>query len=251
MNKIVGTLRRACKKYPLIQEGDHIAVGLSGGADSLVLLTALAEFAKYSPINFSLSAITIDMGFAQAGISDSFASTIESLTNYTSSLGIPYYVVPTSIASTVFKQRKESNPCSLCSKIRRGALCSQCKEIGANKLALAHHSEDILETFFLSFIYEGRLSTLQPYSYLERADITLIRPFIYVKEEDIKHIAHKHNMPVSANPCPQDKHTKREFMKELTNSIQKDVPFAKEHMLSAIASPKRYNLWDQFEKEKQ
>jgi len=249
VNKIVGTLRRACKKYPLIKEGDHIAVGVSGGADSLVLLTALAEFKKYSPVNFSLSAITIDMGFAGAGIDDNSPEANKKLTSYISELGAPYYIIPTSIASTVFKERKESNPCALCSKIRRGALCSKCKEISANKLALAHHAEDILETFFLSFIYEGRLSTLQPYSYMERADITLIRPFIYVKEADIKGAARRYNMPVAPNPCPQDTHTKREYMKQLLRSIQKDIPFAKEHMLSAIVSPKRFNLWNQFEKE--
>lgn len=249
MDKIVGALRRACKVYPLIAEGDHIAVGVSGGSDSLVLLTALAKLQKYSPESFTLSAITIDMGFAQAGIGEIDDGDYEKLIHYSLKLGVTHYIVKTSIADAILNQRKENNPCSLCSKIRRGALNSKCKEIGANKLALAHHSEDVLQTFLLSFIYEGRLSTLQPYSYMTRSDITLIRPFIYVKEADIKGVSRRLGMPVIPNPCPQDKHTQRESMKELVRLIQKQIPCARDNMFSAIASPERNNLWDQFQKK--
>ena len=198
---------------------------------------------------FTLSAIHIDMGFAEAGIGSADSQAKERLAQYAASLGVPFYVVPTSVAKAIFIDRKEKNPCSLCSKLRRGALCTKCGQIGAGKLALAHHAEDVLATFMLSFMYEGRLSTLQPYSFMSRTKVTVIRPLIYAHEGDIKGAAARHNMPVIPSPCPKDKSSSREYMKQVVKNIQKEIPFAKDNMISAIISPERYNLWNQFEKD--
>lgn len=244
MRKIIGALRRAVNDFNMIEDGDHIVIGVSGGKDSVALIKALAEYQKYAKINFKLSAVTVDVGFEKAGYPVKDKEQTDALSQFIQNLGVDYYVVETNIAEIVFKERKEKNPCSLCSKIRRGTLCTKCVELGANKLALGHHSEDVLETFMLSFLYEGRLSTLQPYSYMDRTGITLIRPFIYVKEADIKGAVKRHEMPLVKNPCPVDKLTQRQYMKDLTKSIQKDIPFAKDRMMVALMSPDRYNLWD-------
>jgi len=244
MRDIVGALRRAVIEYKMIENGDHIVVGVSGGKDSVVLAKALSEFKKYGKIDFKLSAVNIDIGFREAGFPIPDESAHEQLRAYIESLEIDYYVEKTNIAEVVFIERKEKSPCSLCSRMRRGALSTKCIELGAKKLALGHHAEDVLETFLLSFLYEGRLSTFQPYSFMDRTEITLIRPFIYVSENEIKNAVNNYNIPTVKNPCPVDKLTKRQYMKELIQAIQKDIPFAKERMYGAITSPQRYNLWD-------
>ena len=238
MRKLVGCVRKALTDYNMLEAGDHVAVGLSGGKDSLALLTALAIFKRFSPIPFELSAITISLGLKETDPKE-----VQALIDYCKELGVTYYIEETQIAQILFEERKEKNPCSLCSKMRRGALNTKCKEIGANKLALGHNSEDLLETFLLSFIYEGRLSTFQPVSHMERSDITLIRPFIYAREGDIKGVCARLNLPILHNPCPMNHVTQREYMKNLTMSICKDIPFAKDRMFSAITSPERYNLF--------
>lgn len=243
MHKIIGAMRRAIKNYKMISDGDKIAVGVSGGKDSLALLTALAFYRKFSPEKFDLVAITIDLGF------DGADEHLQKVKDYCDSLDVEFYVEKTDIGKIIFDERKEKNPCSLCSKMRRGALNTVATKLGANKVALGHHVDDVLDTFLLSFIYEGRLSTFKPVTYLSRTDMTVIRPLIYVQEGDVKGACTRHNFPVYKNPCPADHHTEREYMKELVEKIKKDIPIAKDRMTSAIIHPERYNLFPTIEEE--
>lgn len=238
MQKILSTMRRAITDYDMIKDGDRIAVGVSGGKDSLLLLSALKAYSRFSPERFELAAITIDMGFKNADESEKTA-----LKQYIADMGVPYYVIETDIAEIIFDLRKESNPCSLCSKMRRGALNNKAIELGFNKLALGHHADDVVQTMLLSLLYEGRFSTFQPVSYMDRSGITLIRPFIYTSEADIKGAVKKADLPVLHNPCPANKHTQREYVNELVKRLNSEVPFARERMLGAIYHPERNNLW--------
>jgi len=224
MQRLLSTMRRAVQAFDMIQDGDRIAVGLSGGKDSLALLAALANYRLFSPQKFRLAAVTVDMGFKGMDLSP--------LTAYCESLAVPYTIVKTDIAEVIFDIRKETNPCSLCSKMRRGALNNEIIRQGYKKLALAHHADDMAETMLLSLLYEGRLSTFMPVSFMDRTGVTMIRPFIYTSEKEIK--AYQKYVPVVKNPCPADKHTQREYMKNLIKDIQKDIPFAKERILTAI-----------------
>ena len=226
MQRLLSGMRRAVQKFGMIADGDKIAVGLSGGKDSLALLAAMANYKLFSPQKFELIAVTIDMGFKGMDLSP--------LAPFCENLGVPLTTVKTDIAEVVFDIRKEPNPCSLCSKMRRGALNTEIVRQGFNKLALAHHADDMAETMLLSLLYEGRLSTFTPVSFLDRTGVTVIRPFIYVTEKEIK--AYSKYVPVVKNPCPADKHTQREYVKTLIKNIQKDIPFAKERILTAIDS---------------
>ena len=226
MQRLLSTMRRAVQKFGMIADGDKIAVGLSGGKDSLALTAALANYRLFSPQKFELIAVTVDMGFKGMDLSP--------LTAFCQTLNVPYTIIKTDIAEIVFDARKEPNPCSLCSKMRRGALNTEIVKQGFNKLALAHHADDMAETMLLSLLYEGRLSTFMPVSFLDRTGVTVIRPFIYTSEKEIK--AYSKYLPVVKNPCPADKHTQREYVKELIKTIQKDIPFAKERILTAIDS---------------
>ena len=237
MQRIIGALRRAVQDFDMIAEGDKIAVGLSGGKDSLLLLDALESYRKFSPVNFSLMAIHVDMGFK--GDEDRLRALIE----HVELQNVELHIVKTDLAEIIFDVRKEPNPCSLCSKMRRGALCSAAREFGANKIALGHHADDVLETFMLSLAYEGRFSTFQPTSFMSRTEITVIRPFIYIEESDIKRVTKKLELPVVFNPCPADKHTQRQAAKEFTAELNSRIPGVKERMLSAIYHPERNNLW--------
>lgn len=237
LQKILSQLRKAVTDYNLIEDGDSIAVGVSGGKDSLTLLTALKAYQRFSPQKFSLYAITVDLGFK-----DSDPGGIKAIKEYCDKLEVKLTIVPTEIAAIVFEERKEKNPCSLCSKMRRGVLCTTAKELGCNKVALGHHADDLTETLMLSMLYEGRLSVFLPLSYMDRSDITVIRPLLYTEEKDIT--AYAVNMPVLFNPCPANKNTQREYIKILLKNLENDIPFAKNRIFSAIVSPDRYNLFD-------
>ena len=234
IQKQLSYMRKAINDFNMVQDGDKIAVGISGGKDSLALLTLLASYQKFSEHHFDLCGITIDMGFAE--------NLYQPVADYCQSLSVPYHVVETDIAEIVFDVRKEKNPCSLCAKMRRGALNNKINELGYNKLALGHHQNDVVETFLLSLFFEGRFSTIQPVSYMSRSDVTLIRPMIYIEERDIVGLARE--LPVVKSPCPADKHTQRENMKVILRDLSKHDPAISQKIAAAIMHPERYNLWD-------
>lgn len=237
--EMLSPMRRAINDYNMIKLGDKVAVGVSGGKDSLTLLTLLHEYQRFTDRPFDLIGITIDMGFTK----DAYAPVQE----YCDKLGIEYHIVPTDIAEVIFDIRKEKNPCSLCAKMRRGALNSEIVARGYNKLALGHHKDDVVETFMLSLFYEGRLNTFQPRSYMSRTGVTLIRPMIYIEERDI--VGYARDLPVCHNPCPANKHTQREYMKQLLRTLSADTPGLAGKFANAIMHPDRYNLWDKVDKD--
>ncbi len=234
LQKLMSPVRRAVDDFQMIKKGDVIAVGLSGGKDSIALLSALAGLKRFYPETFEIIAVRIDTGINYD------KSQEEALSNYALSLGVRYHVEKTQIYNVVFEERKEKNPCSLCANMRRGALNSTAKSLGCNKVALGHHADDLIETFFLSMIYEGRLSTFQPTTYLSKADLTVIRPLIYVKEHEI--ISFSKDKPILKNPCPVDKFTKREEVKKTLNDLSKDYPLIKENLFNALVNEDRHNL---------
>lgn len=239
MQKILGRVRRACTDYNMIEDGDKIAVGVSGGKDSLVMLKALKMYSKFAPQNFEVVAITVDLFNGDTDL--------KGIQDYCDELGVELHIINSNIYQVLFEERKEKNPCSLCSKMRRGALNTKAKELGCTKIALGHHADDLIETFFLSMFYEGRLSTFHPVSFMDRIGLGVIRPLLYVEEADIVGVVKRHDIPVVFNCCPADKHTQREYMKDLLKDIKKDIPFVKKRIHGAIINPYRYNLFDKVE----
>ena len=239
--KMLSVMRKGITKYKMIKDGDKIAVGVSGGKDSVTLLKLLAEYKKWAPEKFELFAISVDLNFENN--KTDFAPIKELCNN----LDVPFYIEKTDIGTIVFDVRKESNPCALCSKMRKGALNNLAKKLGCNKVALGHHRDDAIDTLMLSLLYEGRLSTFAPKSYLDKIDLTLIRPMIMVKEMDI--ISYSKTLPIVKSCCPANKMTKREYVKDLISSVGKDIPSVRDMMFTALFHPERYNLFDKFEKD--
>lgn len=229
MQKLLSFTRRAVDDYNMINENDHITVGVSGGKDSLALLCGLAKLRVFYPKPFKLSAVTLDMGFGMD---------FTPVERFCDELGVEYILKHTDIADIIFNVRKESNPCSLCAKMRRGALHDAALETGSHKVALGHHQDDALETFMLSLIYEGRINCFSPVTYLDRKDITLIRPMIYAPENFIIGVAKKYEFPVVRNRCPEDKRSKREYVKNLIKSLEKENPGFKTRLFTAIEGGK-------------
>ena len=228
LQQLLSYTRTAVDTYHMIQEGDKIAVGISGGKDSLALLYALSGLKRFYPNRFELEAITVDLGF------DGFdLSGIQKLCH---ELEVPYTIIKTDIGHIIFEDRKEKNPCSLCSKMRKGAFNEKAKALGCNKLAYGHHKDDLEDTMLLSLIFEGRFHTFSPVTYLDRMDITLIRPLMYVDEADIVGFQHKYELPVAKSPCPANGITKREYAKELACRLNREHPGAIDRMFSAILS---------------
>ena len=228
LQRLMSLSRKAIDDYGMINEGDTVAVGVSGGKDSLTLLTALAGLRRFYPKKFSLQAITVDMGFPEA------AEGLLPIRRLCEDLDVPYTVVPSQIAEIVFEDRKEKNPCSLCAKLRKGAFNTAAKELGCNKVAYGHHKNDMVETLMLSLIYESRIYCFSPVLYLDRMDLTVIRPLIYVDESDIRGYAAANRLPVFRNPCPADGFTRREYVKQLVGEITKENPGARDRMHAAI-----------------
>ena len=226
LQQLLSFTRKAVDEYQMIQEGDHIAVGISGGKDSLTLLYALHGLKRFYPNKFELSAITGDLGYEEFDLSPVHELCQE--------LGVPYKVVKTDIAHILFEERKESNPCSLCAKMRKGALNDAVKEMGCNKVAYAHHKDDIIETMLLSLIFEGRFHSFSPKTYLDRIDLTVIRPIMFVDEADVIGFKNKYNLPVVKSKCPVDGYTKRQYVKELVKQLNTEHPGAKNRMFTAI-----------------
>lgn len=226
LQKLLSLTRKAVDEFQMIQPGDKIAVGISGGKDSLTMLYALSGLRRFYPNPFSLEAVTVSLGY------DGF--NLEPIRALCSELDVPYTVVDTEIAEIVFEERRESNPCSLCAKMRKGAFNEKAKELGCNKLAYAHHKDDVVETLLMSLILEGRIHTFSPVTYLDRMDLTLIRPLIYVDEADVKGFQNKYQLPVVKNPCPADGYTQREYAKELVSRLGHEHPGTKERIFTAI-----------------
>ncbi len=226
MQHLMGLVRRCVDDYQMIQEGDRIAVGVSGGKDSLALLVLLAGLQKYYPKKFQLEALTIDMGLPGMDFGP-----VEDLCR---ELGVPYTCIPTEISTIIFDIRKEKNPCSMCAKMRRGALNDALLARGFNKIALGHHYDDAVETFLLSLFYEGRLSCFQPVTYLSRTGVTQIRPMLYVGEKAVENLAKRQNLPVVENTCPADKNTKRQEVKDLLAQLQKQYPDLKTKIFGSM-----------------
>ena len=234
--EMLSPFRRGIETYNLISDGDKVAVGVSGGKDSVTLLTLLAGYKRFSPQKFDLIAIAVDLKFG--GEKSDFTLIKE----HCERLGVPFFIVDTDIGEVVFDVRKEKNPCALCSKMRKGALYGKAKEEGCNKVALGHHADDFIDTFMLSLFYEGRLNTFSPKSYLDRTGLTLIRPIVFIKEIDVKSYAK--TLPVLKSRCPADKNTKREYVKEVLKNIGEKVPNIREMIFTALTHPERNNLFD-------
>ena len=226
LQQLLSHTRKAVDEYQMIQEGDHIAVGISGGKDSLTLLYALHGLKRFYPNHFELSAITVDLGYDQCEFTP-----IKELCR---EMEIPYRIVKTDIAQILFEERKEKNPCSLCAKMRKGALNQAVKEIGCNKIAYAHHKDDIIETMILSLFFEGRFYSFSPKTYLDRMDLTVIRPIMFVDEADVIGFKNKYNLPVVKSACPVDGYTKRQYAKDLLADLNRQHPGIKQRMFTAI-----------------
>lgn len=226
--QLLSYTRRAIDDYEMIDEGDKIAVGISGGKDSLTLLCAMKGLMRFYPKSFTIHAITVDLGFDNLNL--------DSISRLCKELDVPYSIVKTEIAKIVFEERKETNPCSLCAKMRKGALNEEIKKLGCNKVAYAHHKDDVVETMLMSLIYEGRFHTFSPKTYLDRMDLTVIRPLMYVNEMDVLGYVKQNRLPVAKSPCPADGHTKREYIKQLLKQLVKENPGVKERMFTAIVN---------------
>lgn len=226
LQQVLSYVRKAVDDYHMIDDGDKIAIGISGGKDSLTLLHAMSRLRRFYPKQFEIHAVTVDLGFQNLNLAE-----IEALCK---ELDVEYTIVKTDIAQIVFEERKESNPCSLCAKMRKGALNTAIKEAGCNKVAYAHHKDDVVETMLMSLIYEGRFHTFAPVTYLDRMDLTVIRPLIYMNEADVIGFVNKYHVPVVKSPCPADGHTKREYVKNLLRDINLETPGVKARMFTAI-----------------
>ena len=237
LQKILSYIRRAVDDYHMIENGDNIAVGISGGKDSLTLLYGLHGLMRFYPESFHIHAVTVDLGFDNLNLNQ-----IQILCD---ELKVPYTIVKTDIADIIFNQRKESNPCSLCAKMRKGALNEAIKSAGCNKVAYAHHKDDVVETMLMSLIYEGRFHTFNPVTYLDRMDLTVIRPLMYMNEADVIGFVNKQQLPVVKSPCPADGYTKREYVKQLLKQLNQDNPGVKERMFTAIQNSDM-NGWRNF-----
>ena len=225
MQKLLSLIRRCVDDYSMIAPGDRIGVGVSGGKDSVALLVLLAELRKFHPAEFALEAITIDMGLGMD---------YSSIAALCEKLEVPYHKIDTQIAPIIFEHRKEKNPCSMCSKMRRGALNQALLDLGLSKLALGHHYDDAVETFLMSLLFEGRISCFQPVTDLDRTGIIQIRPMLYLHEKTVDNFVTRESLPVIENRCPVDKNTKREEVKQLIFRLSQEYPDLKERIFGAM-----------------
>lgn len=226
MKEILGCIKRAQEEFHMFEEGDVVAVGLSGGKDSMTLLCALSLYRRFAPVHFDLKAITVDMGF------DGFD--LKTLEAFCRDIGAEFIPVKTKLGQVIFQERKETNPCSLCSRMRRGILHRVCEEQGVTKLALGHHGDDLLETFFMSMLYESRLNAFKAVTAFERTSVVQIRPMIYAEESQVRAAAVRRNIPVITNPCPADRQTKRRETKEALEEFLRRSGQPRSHMIRAL-----------------
>ena len=226
MKEILGCIMRAQEEFHMIEEGDVVAVGLSGGKDSMTLLYALSLYRRFAPVPFTLKAITVDMGF------EGFDR--EALADFCAKTEVPFVLEKTRLGEVVFEDRAEKNPCSICSRMRRGILHRVCEEQGVTKLALGHHGDDLLETFFMSMLYESRLNAFKAVTSFDRTSLIQIRPMIYAEESQVREAALRHNIPAVHNPCPASGDTKRQEMKEALDRLIRETGQPRSHMIRAL-----------------
>ena len=236
LQKLLSYVRRAVDDYSMIEEGDKIAVGISGGKDSICLLVALKHLQRFYPKRFELEAITVSLGLPGASYDG-----IQALCN---ELGVHYTVVETDIGKIIFDERKEKNPCSLCAKMRKGALNDMAEQLGCNKIALGHNKDDVVETFFMSLLYEGRLNCFAPVSFLDRKKLYSIRPLMYVEEGQVRGFIRRQEIRILKSPCPVDGTTRRAYVKDLLMKLDRETPGAKERMFHAIVTGNIYDWVD-------
>lgn len=228
LQQLYSHVRRALDDYHMIQDNDRIAIGISGGKDSLTLLYALAGIRAFYPLHFELTAFCVDLGLAETDY--------ESIRSLCETLHVPFHVIPTQIGRIVFEERNESSPCSLCAKMRKGALNQAALSEGCNKIAYAHHMDDIIETMLLSLIYEGKFYSFPPVTRLDGTELTVIRPLMYVQAADVKGFQNRYALPVTKNPCPADGATRRTYVKSLLRQINRENPGVKKRMFHAIVN---------------
>lgn len=226
LQQLLSRVRKAVDDYHMIEDGDKIAVGISGGKDSLTLLEAMHSLQFFYPKKFEICALTVDLGFHNVNL--------DKIIELCKQKSIEYKIIPTEIAKIIFEDRKETNPCSLCAKMRKGALNTVAKELGCNKIAYAHHKDDIVETMMMSLIFEGRFHTFAPVTYLDRMDLTVIRPLAYLNEADVIGFVNKNKVPVVKSACPADGYTKRQYVKDLLKQLNLENPGVKNRMFTAI-----------------
>lgn len=226
LKQLLSQTRKAIDDYNMIQDGDRIAVGISGGKDSLTMLYALANLRRFYPKKFEIEAIMVHLGFENVETSE-----VEALCN---ELNVHFTLIPTQIFQIVFDIRKESNPCALCAKMRKGAFNEEAKRLGCNKIAYAHHMDDLIETLLMSLFYEGRFNSFSPVTYLDQTGLTVIRPIMYVKEKDVIGFKNLYNLPIIKSPCPADGYTKRQYVKDLVKRLNLENPGLKDRIMNAI-----------------
>lgn len=226
IHKLTSITRKCLDDFSMVEEGDVITVGVSGGKDSLALVTALSALSRFHPKKFTVNAVTVDLGFPGADYTP--------IACYLEELGVPYRVEKTEIGRIVFDVRKEKNPCALCAKMKRAILCEAVRNMGGRILALAHHKDDLIDTFLLNLFYAGRIDTFLPVTDLDKTEVTVIRPFLYAQEKELVYFANKNPMPVCPSGCPADKFTSREEVKTLLRTLAKDNPDIKAKLFGAI-----------------
>lgn len=226
LQKLYSYTRKAIDDYHMIQENDSIAIGISGGKDSLTLLYALAGLREFYPVHYSLTAVTVDLGYPDFDLTE--------IRKLCQELAVPYHIIPTQIGTIIEKQNKKNSPCSLCAKLRKGALNQAVAELGCNKVAYAHHKDDMIETMLLSLMFEGRFYSFPPVTHLERSNLDVIRPLMYVPEVDVIGFKNKYHLPVVKNPCAFDGKTQRQYAKDLLRQLNIDHPGVKNRLFTAI-----------------
>ncbi|MEG2017121.1 MAG: ATP-binding protein [Clostridium sp.] len=234
MQKLLSKTRQAVNDFNMIEENDKVAVGLSGGKDSITLLHIMKNYQKFSPKKFELIAITLNPGEVDNG----------PLHELCRKLDVQFYEIQTDISKIVFDIKKEKNPCSLCAKLRRGALNDAAMKLGCTKVALGHHKDDAVETFVMTMFYEGRVNCFSPKSYMEKFNLSIIRPMVYIDEYMIKKAVREYNYPIIKNPCPADGHTKRQEVKEMVKNLSSTFPNLKDKLFSALNNSDQLFIWD-------
>ena len=236
MKRVLGSIRRADERYHMIENGDKVCIGVSGGKDSLLLMEAMKLYQRFSYTKFDVIAVMLDLGLKEQDTSG--------ISALAERIGMPFTVLKTDIGKVVFEYRDERSPCALCAKLRRGALNTYAVSQGCNKVALGHNREDVIETFFMSMLYEGRISTFAPVTYLSRSDVTIIRPLVFLPEKYALSVARARNLPVLPPNCHIAGHTKREEAKRLVEHLCALTPDFQEKFMHALTTTETYGLWD-------